>query len=155
MIRLRFFWVALVVLLGVSCAVLPSKPLSPEARLVGLRMEQLGLLEQRAILILELTNPNQFKLPVKGLDYEVLLNGHAFAVGEMPDPVTLPADGVAEVELSVVSDLLGLLGIFGQSLQNGASTIEYSISGKAKVMGAGLSLPFSRSGYLPMAGFTD
>lgn len=135
-------------LLLTACALILAKPQSPDVRLLNLQLGELGMHQQRLIVELELDNPNQFRLPIKQLDYQVEINGRELARGALADAITLPANGATRVEVPVMCDLLSLLGVLGGAWQNGDSSLQYRVSGTAKVFGAGIALPLAQSGVI-------
>ena len=73
-----------------GCASIPThKPIPPEVNLVGLRVVELGLFEQRYELQLRVQNPNSFVLPISGMSYSPELNGEEFARGVSRGKVSL------------------------------------------------------------------
>ena len=87
-------------MLGLAgCAALISKPEPPTVKLAGISLTQANLLEQTFILKLQLSNPNDYALPIRGLRYQLEVNGQEFAHGGNLDEVT--AAGVFELMLEL------------------------------------------------------
>jgi len=140
--------VLLVAVLGMAagCAVLPGRPEPPRVSLIGLNLLSMELFEQRYQVRLRLKNPNDFDLPVRGMDFRLDINGEAFADGVSNRSLTVPAFGEEVVELEVSSNLLQVFRQL-QSLQGKrAPGLAYRITGRVAVGGYGQRLPFDYSG---------
>ena len=141
------YLVTVLVLLS-ACAGLPLQPKTPEISLTGIKVEKLGLDEQRFRIQLHLRNPNNFALPVRGLDYALQLNGQKFAEGASTRPITVPALGESELELSVAGRLQSALP---QILALGTgSSLNYSLSGNVSLSDFPLKIPFSKDGKISL-----
>ena len=51
----------------------------PQVNLAGLEVLDLGLLEQKFVVSLRVTNPNDMALPIDGLKMKLDINGQPFA----------------------------------------------------------------------------
>lgn len=140
----------LVALVG-ACAAFRPQPL--EVSLQSLRPLEVGLSEQRFMLLLRVDNPNSRDLVVTGLDYQAEIAGRPFARGVSSRRLVLAAQGETLVELPAstrLSQLVdGLLGgvdalLFGKG---GGRELDYRIFGTVTVEGFG-PLPFERVGRL-------
>ena len=132
--------------LGLGCASLPGRPEPPRVSLIGLNLLSMELFEQRYKVRLRLKNPNDFELPVRGIDFRLDINGEAFADGVSNQSLTVPAFGEEVVELEVSSNLLQVF-LQLQSLQRKrAPGLAYRITGRVLVGRLGQRLPFDYSG---------
>ncbi|WP_410497937.1 LEA type 2 family protein [Chitinibacter sp. S2-10] len=133
-----------------ACASIPDKIEKPQVSLAGISIAKLGLVEQQFVLSLRVSNPNDFAIPLNGLNVNVDLNNQPFAQGVSNEKVTLPRLGETVIKLNVTTSLNQ---VFKQlkTLQNGA--LNYKISGKvyAPLLPAGLA--FERKGEL--SGFVE
>ena len=135
----------------VSCSTLTSKPESPRVTLVGLKLISVELLEQRYQVSLRVKNPNAFELPVRGIDFQLDINGQTFADGVSNQSVDVPAYGENVIDLEVSSNLFQVFRQF-QSLQESQSAgFEYRISGSMATGIYGQKLPFDYSGELKLS----
>jgi LEA14-like dessication related protein len=135
----------LVMLQGaVACSVLGSRPEAPIVSLADIKFSRMGFLEQGFTLTLRLKNPNNFSLPLRGLNYVVKLNGQNFAKGVSTSRVTIAPYKEATVNVDVVSNLLGLFKPLTR-LSSGES-LKYSLSGNVGVVNKAFKLPFSQEG---------
>jgi len=78
----------------------------PKLNLVGFKLIEAQLLEQRYALTFRLINPNDVALPITGIYYEVELEGKAFATGVNASPIDLPAYGETRVTVEMSTTLL-------------------------------------------------
>lgn len=103
----------LVVVLGVAlfglqpgCTPTLSQLEKPKLNLVGFKLIEAQLLEQRYALTFRLINPNDVTLPITGIYYEVELEGKALATGVNASPIELPAYGETRVTVEMSTTLL-------------------------------------------------
>ncbi len=129
-----------------ACASLPRKPEPPRVSLIGLNLLSMELFEQRYQVRLRLKNPNDFELPVRGMDFRLDINGEAFADGVSNQTVTVPAFGEEVVELEVSSNLLQVFRQLQSLQQKRAPGLAYRITGRVAVGSYGQRLPFDYSG---------
>lgn len=137
----------LTVLVGlVSCSALTHRPEAPIVSLSDIKFSKMGLLEQNLILTLRLKNPNDYSLPLRGLNYVLKLNGHEFAEGVSASRVTIAPYGEAMIDVNVISNFFS---IFKQLKGlSGKESLKYSLSGKIGLVNKAFKLPFSRKGEL-------
>ncbi len=146
MTRLFAWLLALALLTG--CAGLAQRPEPPIVSVADIRMGDASLMEQRFVVTLRLQNPNDFALPLRGLRYDLKLNGHAFARGVSPAAVTVPAYGEKTLQVTVTSNLLSLFRQL-QALSRGGP-LKYSLAGSIGIANRHLRLPFKQSGELTL-----
>jgi len=146
----RILWLVLFATLS-GCSTLPGKPEPPRVNLVGLQLVSMELFEQRYQVRLRLKNPNAYELPIQGIDFQLDINGQAFADGVSNRSVTVPAYGEQVVALEVSSNLIQVFRQL-QSLENSRSPgFEYRISGTVAVGEYGQRLPFDYSGDMQLS----
>ena len=141
---LRGICLAGVIALLSACSGLPLQPKTPEISLAGVQVAKLGLDEQRFRVRLRIHNPNDFALPIHGIDYVLRLNDRDFAAGASTRPITVPALGESELELDVGGRLQNALPQI-VALGTGSS-LKYSLSGNVTVSDFMFKLPFSKQG---------
>ena len=95
-----------------ACSTFGSKPESPVVTLAGLQIVKADFFEQRFALDLRLQNPNDFVLPIRGMSYDLVLNGTSFASGVSASKVDVPALGEAVVKVESVTNLFSLYRLF-------------------------------------------
>lgn len=145
---LRIFLVLSVFL--ASCAGLVGRTEPPRVTLADIRLTELKLLEQRYQLTLRVQNPNDFELPIEGLDYELLVNEQEFGSGVSNRPVTVPAYGTELLQVDAYSTLAGLLRQFRELDSGKSPSLRYRLKGHVRLSRNGLSLPFDHSGEISL-----
>jgi LEA14-like dessication related protein len=141
--RASIIQLALAAVLAVlaGCAAVPIGATPPHISVAGLRVVEMGVLEQRYALLLRVQNPNDFALPVTGMEFELSLNGHPFANGVSDHAVTIPAYGTQTMRVEVVSSLGRIVQQLDE-LQHGNGGLRYRISGHVKLAGRDRAIPF-------------
>lgn len=127
-----------------ACAGLMSRPESPRVSLIGLKPVSMELFEQRFLVSLRVKNPNQFVLPIRGLDFNMDINGKRFANGLSATSVDIPALGEGRVDVEVGSSLLNTFRQLGAILQQGQG-FDYKIKGVVMLKDKAFRLPFESS----------
>lgn len=140
------------ILMLAGCAGITPGFETPRVSLVALEPLDVQLFEQRYGLRLRIQNPNDTELRIKGLDYEVELNGETFGTGVSNAAATVPAYGEATLDLTMVSNLARVLNQFEQLFRDDAQALDYAIRGKLSLDGLLLALPFSKEGSLTLPG---
>lgn len=134
-------------LLLAACAGLGSLLEKPHVKLAGLELEQVKLLEQRFVVTLRVSNPNNVSVTIDGVDFDLFLNGGAVASGASREAVTLPSQGDAYVKIRVNTRLDQLWKqLRAQQKQGGP--LNYEIKGRLHAGWLPGGLPFSRHGEL-------
>ena len=137
---------ALVVLPG--CSSFGSKLESPELSLVGIQMLSTDMFAQKFKVRVLVKNPNELEIPVRGIDYTIILMGDSFAEGVSNDKFLLPAKGEAEFDMVITTNFVSSFGrllsrVGGGKLQN----LQYEIAGEVLVdKGMIRKVPFSHHG---------
>jgi LEA14-like dessication related protein len=127
------FVVACAVLLA-ACSSLGSKLEAPSLELVGVQMLSTDMFAQRFKVRVKVINPNDLELPVKGLEYTILMMGDSFAEGMANESFLLPAMGEAEFDMLVTTNFVSSFGRLLSRVQGGKlENIDYEITGKIMV----------------------
>jgi LEA14-like dessication related protein len=140
----------LLVLAGLlqGCTTLGGDLVAPRLSLVGVQMLSTDMFAQKFKVRVLVQNPNDLELPVRGLEYQIILMGDSFAEGTSSDVFLLPARGEAEFDMLVTTNFVSSFGrllsrVGGGKLEN----IDYEISGKVYVdKGVLRRIPFSHRG---------
>lgn len=123
-----------------------AKPKAPGVKLSNVQLVSAGLTQQTVRLTLDLDNPNAFMLPLRGLGYQLKLNGKSFISGNSAESVDIPANGSSALSIDVSADLLSLFNNIQSLGILAGAPVNYELSGSVGVLSQGLKLPFSRSG---------
>jgi LEA14-like dessication related protein len=140
------------VLLG-ACSTLPTNLIAPKVDLVGIQMMSTDMFAQKFRVRVKVENPNDLELPVKGLEYQILLMGDSFAEGNSTDRFVLPANGEAEFDMIVTTNFVSSLDrlisrVGGGKLEN----LDYEISGDVLLeKGMVRKIPFAHHGQVDIA----
>lgn len=127
-------------LLAAGCATTASRVEAPEVRLDGVTLLDADWTGQRFRLTFEALNPNAIPLPVRTVDYEILLAGQRFASGSAAESFTLPAGGQGMFSLDVDTNLLQSASMLATLIfHEGRREIDYQLVGSLAV-----DVPFTR-----------
>jgi LEA14-like dessication related protein len=136
---------ALLLMLSVAgCSLMAPKLQRPQLSVIGVELLKSDLWHQELKVRMQVENPNDRRLPVKGLSYVLEVDGEEFAHGESGASFVVPPLGEAEFDMSVSANMASMLvKVLGQ----GGNSIDYHISGRI-TLSEGLlrSIPFDQSG---------
>lgn len=120
----------------------------PKVNLVNIVPAQSsGVFEQRFLVELRISNPNEFDIPLNGLSFEMDVNGDYFATGLSNTDVVVPRFGSAVVSAETTASSIQLFRQILNAVRTG--TVDYSIKGKALVgQLSRRSIPFDLDGEL-------
>lgn len=136
-----------------ACSTLPTNLVAPKVDLVGIQMMSTDMFAQKFRMRVKVENPNDVELPVKGLEYQILLMGDSFAEGNSTDRFVLPAKGEAEFDMIVTTNFVSSFGrllsrVGGGKLEN----LDYEISGDVLLeKGLMRKIPFSHRGQVDIS----
>ena len=116
------------VALGLSaCSLFVPKLEKPTLSVVGVQMLKSDLWHQELKVRMRVQNPNDRVLPVKGLSYEIDVDGQEFAHGMSGDSFVVPALGEAEFDMSVSANMANMLF---KLLNRNTAEVQYRVYGK-------------------------
>lgn len=142
---------AVVLMLVIAgCAALRSQIEAPRVTLASVGILSLGLLEQRFELTLRVQNPNGFPIDIRGLDYQVALNGEPFAAGVSDTAARVPASGEALVRVPVTANLLDTVQQVLKWRTAPPDAVDYALDGSVRLSGFDLRMPFEYRGSVPI-----
>ncbi len=119
----------------------------PQVRLVKVDVVKAKLLEQRFILRFRIDNPNDFSLPVRGLDYRVHLNEVQLAEGQSDTWFSVPARGHHVFAIPVRTNLWRHVRQVVRLLEEPDAPIRYRLEGAVKTgLFFGRSVTMARNG---------
>ena len=128
--------------------VLTSKFTAPRLSVVDVQIEHGDLWEQRLKVRMRVQNPNDRRLPVKGLDYILEVEGEQFASGASAASFVVPARGEAEFDMNVTTNLAGtLLKFLGRGSDAPGQSVAYRLTGRIALSeGLMRSIPIEERG---------
>lgn len=119
----------------------------PTVRLLKVDVVKAKLLEQKFTLHFRIDNPNDINLPIRGLHYNVKLNGMPLASGDSDTWFTVPANGHQNFDVPVRTNLWRHLKQVVDMLEDPNQPISYQLQGEVKT-----GLMFGRSVHLERNG---
>jgi LEA14-like dessication related protein len=119
---------------------------TPRLMLVSAAMTSGDIFSQTFRLRMHVQNPNDRELPIRGIDYQLFLEGDSFAEGLSDQPFVVPALGETEFDLTVRTNFVSSIGRLLSRL-NGRDEVQYVIEGKVLTdIGMIKKVPFRESG---------
>ncbi len=140
--------------LGLSaCSLMAPKFNRPNVTVISIEMRGGNLLQQNFAVRLNIQNPNDRALPVRGLHAELNVGGEQIAGGVSDRAVVIPANGKSEFDMTITANLaLALLKLTDKANRH-ADSIDYDLTGAASIDLPFLrNLPFHQSGTLKLPG---
>ncbi len=125
----------------------------PNVSVISIQMRGGNLLAQNFAVKLNVQNPNDRALPVRGLHAELRVGGDAIATGVSDRAFVVPPFGESEFDVTITANLaLALLKLADKANQN-ADSLDYEVSGAVSIDLPFLSnLPFHQSGSFSLKG---
>ena len=125
----------------------------PNVTVLGIEMRSGNLLQQNFAVKLNIQNPNDRALPVRGLHAELNVGGEQIASGVSDRAVVVPAFGESEFDMTISANIaLALLKLADRANQH-ADSIDYDLTGEASIDLPFLrSLPFRQAGSFKLSG---
>jgi LEA14-like dessication related protein len=140
--------VFLAVLLLPGCALFLPKFETPKLSIVNVEIVKTDFWEQRLKVRMRVQNPNDRTLPVKGLTYDMTVDGQEFASGMSGASFIVPALGEAEFDTTVTANMAGtVLKLLTRGPDALNQPVEYKLTGKVSLSHGWLrSIPFQEHG---------
>jgi LEA14-like dessication related protein len=144
----RLLYLAACAVLLAACATGGSKLEAPKLELVGVQMLSTDMFAQRFKVRVKVINPNDLELPVRGLEYKIIMMGDSFAEGMSDQAFVMPAQGEAEFDMLVTTNFVSSFGRLLSRVQGGKlENIDYEIAGKVMLdKGMIRKIPFNHRG---------
>jgi LEA14-like dessication related protein len=129
-----------------GCSAFVPKIETPRLMLVSAAMTSGDLFSQTFLVRLHVENPNDRELPVRGIEYELFLQGDSFAEGLSNKSFVVPARGETEFDLTLRTNFVSGIGRLLSRL-GGKDKVEYVLEGKVLTdLGIVKKIPFRESG---------
>ena len=130
-----------------ACSLMAPKFNRPNVTVIGIQMRSGNLLQQNFAVKLNIQNPNDRALPVRGLHTELSVGGQQIASGVSDRAVIVPAFGESEFDMTITANLAVALLKLADKANQHADSIDYDLSGEANIDLPFLrNLPFHQSG---------
>lgn len=104
----------------------------PEVQLTDVELVYARLLEQEFLLEFRVDNPNDQSLPIRGMTYNLNINGLSLGRGQSNQWLTVPANGSAHFKLRAHTNLWRHLKSLVALLKNPDQPIRYSLDAELK-----------------------
>ena len=140
----------IVLTLFAGCSYVTKPWISPEVSLVGIRPARMTAEQQTFIVSLEVDNPNDRTLPIKGATYSLEIEGQEIANGAGRLDQQIPAFGEGVVEVEVNTSLMDLIRSVPTLAFTGGKW-GYEITGVLELAGGYVPVPFRYSGEVEAA----
>lgn len=129
-----------------ACSMLGPKIEVPQLTLVRVAMQSADIYNQQFLVRMHVENPNDRELPIRGIDYELFLEGDSFSEGVSNKPFVVPAKGETEFDMIVRTNFVSGVARLMSRL-NGRQQVQYVIEGKVLTdISMAKKIPFQQSG---------
>ena len=131
-----------------GCSTLMPQLQTPQLSIVNVELGESTLWQQRLKVRMHVQNPNDRALPIKGLSYELEVNGQDFANGVSAASFTVPAMGEADFDMNITANVASsLIKLLGKGSDPLADKLDYRLKGKISLASGLLrSIPFEERG---------
>jgi LEA14-like dessication related protein len=130
-----------------ACSLMAPKFNRPNVTVISIQVRSGNLLQQNFAVKLNIQNPNDRALPVRGLHTELNVGGQQIASGVSDRAVIVPAFGESEFDMTITANLAVALLKLADKANQHADSIDYDLSGEANIDLPFLrNLPFHQSG---------
>ena len=139
--------------LSTGCSMLAPELETPQLSLLNIQMMSTDMFAQKFRVRVKVENPNDLELPVRGLDYKIILMGDSFADGVSSDRFVVPANGEAEFDMVVTTNFVSSLGRLISRVGGGKlEDLDYEIAGEVLLdRGFVKKIPFNHHGTVDVA----
>jgi LEA14-like dessication related protein len=112
-----------------------------------------NFVQQNLRVKLNIQNPNDRALPVRGLHASLSVEGEPIAEGQNDHPFIVPAKGDADFDVIITANMALALLKLANKMDQHADSIDYDISGAANIDLPFLrALPFHQTGSFSLKG---
>ena len=148
----RAFLAAAIVAGLVGCNSTGSKIAVPQISLAQIAMTSADMFNQQFLVRVRVENPNDQEMTVKKIEYELFLEGDAFAEGNSAKQFVVPAMGETDFDMMVRSNFVSGLGRLVSRL-NGRTQVNYVFEGTlhSEFDGSSKKIPFQQTGTVNLA----
>ena len=122
---------------------------APKLSIVSVGMMSADIFNQQFRIRLHVQNPNDRELPIKGIQYELFLQGDSFAEGVSDQPFVVPAMGEAEFDTVVTTNFMSSIG--RMLSKTNSDKVQYNFVGKVMLSkGILRTIPFNEQGLVDL-----
>ncbi|MHB8475072.1 MAG: LEA/WHy family protein [Steroidobacteraceae bacterium] len=136
-----------------ACSLVTPKFNRPNVSVMSIEMRSGNLLQQNFAVKLNIQNPNNQALPVKGLHVELNVGGAEIASGVSDRAVVVPAFGESEFDLTIRANMALAVIQLADKINQHSDTVDYDLTGAASIDLPFLrDLPFHQTGSFSLKG---
>lgn len=157
MIRKRILSFGAAALLGMllsGCAAFGPRLEAPKLSIAKVEIIKGDFFEQRFRARMNVQNPNDRELRVRGITYTIELGGEELGRGLSGSSFVVPARGEAEFDMLVTANLAGVLLKLAERARKAGgrpNELPYSLRGEVKLASGVLrTVPFEQKGSVPL-----
>jgi len=125
-----------------GCLSVPGVVEAPTISIEDVSLQNLSLTRGTALIRLNLTNPNAFALPLRGVRYGLSLNGRQVANGAQAQQRSINARETVAIDIPVQMNLSEIFSLIPSIFKQGQA--KYTLQGAVDL--PIISIPFSRTG---------
>jgi LEA14-like dessication related protein len=127
-VLIRLLLVVALLVTGSSCSAFRPELEAPRLALIHVAMTSADIFNQQFLVRVNVENPNDRELSIKGLDYKLFLEGDSFAKGTLNKPFVIPASGETDFDMTVRTNFVSGIGRLLSRL-NGRQQVNYVVEG--------------------------
>lgn len=149
---LRIMVPLLWLLVAISGCVIGPSFQPPKLSVVNVSMVSADVFSQQFRFRLHVQNPNERELPIKGIEYELYLQGDSFAAGTSADPFVVPAHGDVEFDTVVSTNFMSsIVRLLSKLNERDGNKVQYNFTGKVQLSkGLLRNIPFNEQGIVDL-----
>ena len=144
----RYTLLTITMMFLASCSSNGVLPEYPNITIQNVEIVELGIDKQTFLFNLSAYNPNNFGLPLQGVDFDLGLSDVNVGSGFSNQSVTLASLSDTLIPVSVETNLVETVDNFKALFLTGGLKMDYQLSGKLKLVGKTIGIPFSVNGKL-------
>jgi LEA14-like dessication related protein len=147
-----FCALSVAVMLG-ACASMSTKFKAPRLTLIAASMASTDVFSQQFRVRVRVENPNALDLPIKSINYTLLLEGDNFSEGVSEAPFVVPANGEKEFDLNMQTNFVSSIArLLSRLTGTNRTTVAYAFTGYVTVDATfSPTLKFTESGAVDLA----
>ncbi|EIJ33410.1 LEA type 2 family protein [Thiothrix nivea] len=125
-----------------ACTSVPGVIEQPKISVQNIGLQDISLTRGTALITLNVSNPNAFPIPVKGIQYGLSLNGRPVASGDRTEEQMIGARQEVPVNIPITLDFVELARLAPVAWRE--RRLQYDLTGAVKL--PLISVPFQRQG---------
>lgn len=125
-----------------ACSSVPGIVEQPKVSIQNIGLQNISLTQGTAVITLNVSNPNAFPIPLRGVQYGLSLNGRPVASGDQTQEQTIGAGQEVPVNIPVRLDFVELARLAPVAWRE--RRLQYDLTGAVKL--PLISVPFQRQG---------